>query len=408
MSEPTEPIEPTEPMRATDRIDSRAEGELPEAAPGASSGASLGASSGAGLAAGPVCPIPLSEYPTVQLAHGGGGRLSQKLIEGMFVPAFDNPTLAALGDGAVLPFAELARRAGSADLGGGRLALSTDSFVVRPLFFPGGDIGSLAVHGTVNDVAMCGARPLAISAGFILEEGFSMEELWRVVSSMKRAAAAAGVPVVTGDTKVVDRGKGDGVYINTTGLGVVSAEVDVAPSRARPGDVVVINGPIAEHGIAIMSVREGLEFETAVESDSAALHRLVADLLDALGPAVHALRDPTRGGLASALNEIAGQAGVGVRLDERALPIAEQVRGACEILGFDPLYVANEGKCLAIVERERAEEAVEVMARHPEGRGAAVIGKVVEEHAGTVVLRSGIGGERVVDMLSGEQLPRIC
>jgi len=361
--------------------------------------------SGPSLAAGPVCPIPLSEYPTVQLAHGGGGRLSQKLIEGMFVPAFDNPTLAALGDGAVLALEELA---GAGGLAGSRLALSTDSFVVRPLFFPGGDIGSLAVHGTVNDVAMCGARPLAISAGFILEEGFSMEELWRVVSSMRQAAADAGVPVVTGDTKVVDRGKGDGVYINTTGLGLVPAGVDVGPHRARPGDVVVINGPIAEHGIAIMSVREGLEFDTAVESDSAALHRLVADLLDALGPAVHALRDPTRGGLASALNEIAGQAGVGVRLDERSLPIAEQVRGACEILGFDPLYVANEGKCLAIVDRERAGEAVEVMARHPEGRGATVVGEVVGEHAGRVVLRSGIGGERVVDMLSGEQLPRIC
>jgi hydrogenase expression/formation protein HypE len=361
-----------------------------------------GPAAGAQLAAGAACPIPLSEYPTVQLAHGGGGRLSQKLIEGMFVPAFDNPTLAALQDGAVLPL-------DGPDRGtGGRLALSTDSFVVRPLFFPGGDIGSLAVHGTVNDVAMCGARPLAISAGYILEEGFPMEDLWRIVSSMREAARAAGVPVVTGDTKVVDRGKGDGVYINTTGIGLIPDGLEIGPRRARPGDRVVINGPIAEHGIAIMSVREGLEFETAVESDSAALHRLVADLVEALGPAVHALRDPTRGGLASALNEIAGQAGVGVRLEERSLPIAEQVRGACEILGFDPLYVANEGKCLAIVERERAEEAVEVMRRHPEGHGATVIGEVVEEHGGTVVLRSGIGGERVVDMLSGEQLPRIC
>ncbi|MGD2116137.1 MAG: hydrogenase expression/formation protein HypE, partial [Acidobacteriota bacterium] len=343
------------------------------------------------------------EYPTVQLAHGGGGRLSQALIERMFVPAFDNPTLAALQDGAVL-----ALPAAGTDGAAGRLALSTDSFVVRPLFFPGGDIGSLAIHGTVNDVAMCGARPLAVSAGYILEEGFPMEELWRIVSSMREAARAAGVPVVTGDTKVVDRGKGDGVYINTTGVGLIPDGVEVGPRRARPGDRVVINGPIAEHGIAIMSVREGLEFETAVESDSAALHRLVADLVETLGPAVHSLRDPTRGGLASALNEIAGQAGVGVRLEERSLPIAEQVRGACEILGFDPLYVANEGKCLAVVEPGRADEAVEVMRRHPEGRGAAVIGEVVGEHAGTVVLRSGIGGERVVDMLSGEQLPRIC
>jgi len=363
---------------------------------------------GSSLAAGASCPIPLSDYPTVQLAHGGGGRLSQRLIEGMFVPAFDNPTLSALADGAVLPLGEFAAGAGSAAGAAGRLALSTDSFVVRPLFFPGGDIGSLAVHGTVNDVAMCGARPLAISAGFILEEGFPMEDLWRVVRSMRDAAAAAGVPVVTGDTKVVDRGKGDGVYINTTGVGLVPEGVVVGPERARPGDVVVINGPIAEHGIAIMSVREGLEFDTAVLSDSAALHRLAGDLLDALGPAVHALRDPTRGGLASALNEIAGRSGAGIRLDERRLPIAEQVRGACEILGFDPLYVANEGKCLAIVARDRAEEAVEIMRRHPEGRGATVIGEVVEEHGGTVVLRSGIGGERVVDMLSGEQLPRIC
>ncbi len=357
------------------------------------------------IAGGLACPIPLSEYPSVQLAHGGGGRLSQKLIEGMFVPAFDNPTLAALQDGAVLPLDGLTRASAGA---GGRLALSTDSFVIRPLFFPGGDIGSLAVHGTINDVAMCGARPLALAAGYILEEGFAMEELWRIVSSMREAAGAAGVPVVTGDTKVVDRGKGDGVYINTTGIGLVPEGVEVDPRRARPGDAVVINGPIAEHGIAIMSVREGLEFETAIESDSASLHRLVADLLETLGPALHTLRDPTRGGLASALNEIAGQAGVGVRLDERSLPLDEQVRGACEILGFDPLYVANEGKCLALVERERADEAVEVMRRHPEGRGATVIGEVVDRHAGTVVLRSGIGGERVVEMLSGEQLPRIC
>ena len=371
-------------------------------------GRGLSPAAGSSLAAGAACPIPLSEYPTVQLAHGGGGRLSQRLIEGMFVPAFDNPTLSALADGAVLPLGDLTAFGSGRGQRGGRLAMSTDSFVVRPLFFPGGDIGSLAVHGTVNDVAMCGARPLALSAGFILEEGFPMADLWRVVCSMRDAAAAAGVPVVTGDTKVVDRGKGDGVYINTTGVGLVPAGVTVGPAHARPGDLVVINGAIAEHGIAIMSVREGLEFETAVLSDSAALHRMTGELLDALGPAVHALRDPTRGGLASALNEIAAQSGTGVRLDERSLPLAEQVRGACEILGFDPLYVANEGKCLAIVERARGEEAVEIMRRHPEGRAATVIGEVVEKHAGTVVLRSGIGGERVVDMLSGEQLPRIC
>ena len=349
---------------------------------------------------GLACPLPLSDYPTVQMAHGGGGRLSQVLIEGMFVKAFANPALEALGDGAVLDPAGWEP--------GGRLALSTDSFVVRPRIFPGGDIGSLAVHGTVNDVAMCGARPLAISAAFILEEGFSMEELWLLTSSMRDASLAAGVPVVTGDTKVVDRGKGDGLYVNTSGVGWIPPGVEVGPGRARPGDRVVINGPIADHGIAIMSVREGLEFETAIVSDSAALHRLVAGVLERAGAAVHTLRDPTRGGLASALNEIAGSSRVGVRLDERLLPIREEVRGACEILGFDPLYVANEGKCLAIVEADRAEEVVEAMCEHPEGSGAAIVGEVVEDHPGRVVLRSRIGGERVVDMLSGEQLPRIC
>lgn len=359
----------------------------------------------ASLAGGAACPIPLADYPTVQLAHGGGGRLSQRLVEGMFVPAFANPALAELGDGAVLG-PELASVLTLA--GGGRLAVSTDSFVVRPLFFPGGDIGSLAVHGTVNDVAMCGARPLAISAGFILEEGFPMEDLWRVVSSMRDASAAAGVPVVTGDTKVVDRGKGDGIYVNTTGIGWIPEGVEVSPRRARVGDKVLVNGGLAEHGIAIMSVREGLEFETAIESDSAALHGLVAELLDRLGSAVHVLRDPTRGGVASASNEIAAKAGVGIRLEESRLPIREEVRGACEILGFDPLYVANEGKLLAIVAPERADEALELMRSHELGREAAIVGEVVADAAARVVLRSRIGGLRVVDMLSGEQLPRIC
>ncbi len=280
--------------------------------------------------------------------------------------------------------------------------------MVRPLFFPGGDIGSLAVHGTVNDVAMCGARPLALSAGFILEEGFPMEQLWRIVSSMKRAAEAAGVPLVTGDTKVVDRGKGDGVYVNTTGIGLVPAGVEVSPARARPGDKVLLSGEIAVHGIAIMSVREGLEFETELETDSAALHGLVAALIDRAGDRLHVLRDPTRGGVASALNEIAGQAGVGIRLEEAAIPVGEQVRGACEILGFDPLYVANEGKCLAIVAAEAADGALDAMRAHPLGGQAAIVGEVVEDHPRQVVLRSRVGGLRVVDMLSGEQLPRIC
>lgn len=342
------------------------------------------------------CPIPISDYPTVQLAHGGGGRLTQMLIERMYLQAFEDPRLQSLHDGAVL------------DVDGARLAFSTDSFVISPIFFPGGDIGSLAVHGTVNDLAMCGARPLALSNGFILEEGLPMDDLWRIVQSMQRAAREAGVPIVTGDTKVVDRGKGDGVFINTTGVGLIPAGVEVAPTRARPGDVVLVSGAIAVHGIAIMSVREGLEFETALESDSAALHGLVARVLETAGQDVHVLRDPTRGGVASALNEIAAQAGVGVRLDEARIPLWDAVRGACELLGLDPLYVANEGKCLVIAAREAAEAVLETMRQHPLGQEAAIIGEVVEEHPGRVFMRSRIGGMRVVDMLSGEQLPRIC
>ena len=344
---------------------------------------------------GQACPLPLTEHATVQMAHGGGGRMSQRLIDGMFVKAFDNPVLRTLHDGALL------------ELGGARLAFSTDSFVIRPLFFPGGDIGSLAVHGTVNDVAMCGARPLVISAAFILEEGFPMEDLWRITRSMQQAAAAAGVHVVTGDTKVVDRGKGDGVYVNTSGLGLLEDGVDISPRRAAPGDVVLLSGAIATHGIAIMSVREGLEFETRLESDSAALNSMVAALVERAGAGLHVLRDPTRGGVASALNEIAGAAGAGIRLDETQIPIQEEVRGGCEILGLDPLY-ANEGKCLAIVERSVADAALEAMRQHPQGREAAIVGEVVADHPGQVVLRSRIGGERIVDMLSGEQLPRIC
>lgn len=343
-----------------------------------------------------ACPIPISDYPAVLLAHGGGGSLSQMLIEGMFQPSFSNDALDPLHDGAVI------------DLDGGRIAFSTDSFVVSPRFFPGGDIGSLAVHGTINDVAMCGAKPMGISVGMILEEGFPMEELWRVVTSMQKAAAEAGTPIVTGDTKVVDRGKGDGIYINTTGFGVVPEGIEVAPQRARPGDAIILNGGIAEHGIAIMSVREGLEFETALESDSAPLHGLVGVILAAGGRDVHVLRDLTRGGLASATNEIAQSANRGIRLFEAAIPIHDQVRGACEILGFDPLYVANEGKCIAIVDPEVADDVLAAMQEHPYGRDAAVIGEVTEEHPGRVYLRSRVGGNRVVDMLSGEQLPRIC
>jgi hydrogenase expression/formation protein HypE len=342
------------------------------------------------------CPLPIADYPTVVLAHGGGGRLGKMLVDRLFLGALGNPALALLHDGAML------------NVPGGRIAITTDSFVIHPLFFPGGDIGSLAVHGTVNDLAMCGARPLALTAGFILEEGFPMGELWRIATSMRAAADAAGASVVTGDTKVVDRGKADGVFINTTGIGIIPANVEISPRRAAPGDVVLVSGHIATHGIAIMSVREGLEFETELQSDSAPLVELTYRLLDRLGTRVHVLRDPTRGGVASALNEIADSAGVGVLLDEARIPVLEDVRGACEILGLDPLYVANEGKLIAIVARDAADEALELLRDHPLGRDAAIIGEVVDEHAGRVVLRSRIGGRRVVDMLSGEQLPRIC
>jgi len=342
------------------------------------------------------CPIPRSEYPQVTMAHGGGGRLTHALIERMFLAAFRNPALEPLHDGAVL------------EVPAGRLAISTDSYVVSPLFFPGGDIGSLAVHGTVNDLAMCGAQPLALTAGFVLEEGLPMDDLWRIVRSMAQAAKDAGVSIVTGDTKVVDRGKGDGVFINTTGIGIVPEGVLIAPARARPGDRLLLSGRIADHGIAILSVREGLSFETTIESDSAALNGLVGSLLGVLGERVHVLRDPTRGGVASATNEIAVSAQVGLRLEERAIPLAEEVRGACEILGLDPLYVANEGKCLAIIAPEAAEQALELMRAHPLGREAALIGEVVADHPGRVMMRSRVGGMRIVDMLSGEQLPRIC
>lgn len=345
---------------------------------------------------GPACPVPAKDGGSVLLGHGGGGTLSQRLLDEIFLPAFSNPALAALHDGARL------------DLPAGRIAFSTDSFVVRPVFFPGGDIGSLAVHGTVNDLAMCGARPVALSAGFILEEGFPLEDLRRIVASMRDAAEAASVPIVTGDTKVVDRGKGDGVYVNTSGIGIVPDGIEIHPRRAAPGDAVLLSGPIADHGIAILSVREGLGFEGDVRSDSAALDGLAAAILAAGGDSVRVLRDPTRGGVASALNEIAEASTTGIRLEERAIPVREAVRGACEILGLDPLYVANEGKCLAIVAPERAEGVLAAMRAHPLGRDAVRIGEVAAEPLGRVLLRSAVGGTRIVDRMSGEQLPRIC
>jgi len=329
------------------------------------------------------------------MAHGGGGRLMNQLIDRVFGTAFANPLLDQRHDGSAF------------DSPSARLAMTTDSYVIRPRFFPGGDIGCLAVYGTVNDLAMCGARPLYLTAGFILEEGLPMADLWRVIRSMREAADQAGVALVTGDTKVVDRGKGDQIFINTSGVGLVEPGVRIHPSRARIGDKVLINGPIAVHGIAIMSVREGLEFETEITSDTAPLNGLVQAILAAC-PDVHVLRDPTRGGVTSALAEIAEQAKVGIRLEETRIPLSEAVKGACEILGLDPLHVANEGKLLAIVPAESADAVLATMRKHPLGGEAALIGEVVDDHPGLVTMKTAVGGSRVVDMLSGEQLPRIC
>lgn len=342
-----------------------------------------------------VCPLPLRDYPQIVLGHGSGGRLSADLIQHLFVPLFDNPALASLNDQAVL------------ELGGMRLAFTTDSFVVNPLFFPGGDIGSLAVHGTINDLAVSGAQPLFLSAGFILEEGLAMDDLGRIATSMARAARQAGVQIVTGDTKVVEKGHGDGLFINTSGIGVVPAGVHIAADQARPGDVVIVSGTVGDHGMAIMSVREGLAFESELASDSAPLHTLVAAMLEATH-AIHCLRDATRGGVAAVLNELAAQSRAGIELDESAIPVRPAVQAACEMLGMDPLYVANEGKLVAIVPAERVDAVLDAMRRHPYGREAAVIGRVVDEHPGMVVVRTAIGGRRVVDMPLGEILPRIC
>ena len=341
------------------------------------------------------CPIPLSEYPEIVLAHGGGGRLTQRLIEQMFLPAFANPMLDARHDGAVV------------EIGGARLAFTTDSYVVSPWSFPGGNIGALAVNGTINDLAMCGARPLYLGAGIILEEGFAVADLWRVVASMKEAAAQAGVDLVTGDTKVVDKGHGDGIFINTSGLGIVAAKSAIAPSAVRPGDVVILSGDIGRHGMAVMSVREGLDFETPIASDTAALCEPVLALIES-GIDVHCLRDPTRGGLATALVEIATTAGVQVSIDEAAVPVADDVRGACEILGFDPFYVANEGRFVAFVPAAQQARALAILQALSLCRDARAIGAVTEGASGIVTARTSIGGQRVLDMLSGEQLPRIC
>jgi hydrogenase expression/formation protein HypE len=334
----------------------------------------------------------------ITLSHGSGGKATHNLIEGVFAAAFSNPLLDRMDDAATFSLAE----------GGPRLAFTTDSYVVSPLFFPGGDIGKLAVHGTVNDLAMAGARPLYLSAGFILEEGFSMDDLRRIVDSMAAAAAAAGVSIVTGDTKVVQRGKADGVFINTAGVGVVQANWPIGQAHARPGDKVLLSGCVGDHGIAIMLAREALEIETDVQSDSAPLHGLVADLLAAAGPGVHCLKDPTRGGVATSLNEIALEAEVAIALDEQAIPVRPEVRGACELLGLDPLTIANEGKLLAIVAPEHAAAALAALRAHPLGRDAAIIGEIGAEPAAMVFMRTEIGGTRVLDMLVGDPLPRIC
>lgn len=348
-----------------------------------------------------ACPTPLAYHDTVQLAHGGGGRLMRALIEQMLLPQFQ----------AGLRPEELPGRpphdSAVFELGGARLAFTTDSFVVSPLFFPGGDVGRLAVYGTVNDLAMAGATPYVLSCGLILEEGLPLETLRRVIASMQAAAREAGVRIVTGDTKVVDRGKGDGLFINTAGLGLVPPGIDISPARVTAGDRILISGDIGRHGIAIMSVREGLQFEGALASDCAPLAGVVA-ALTALGTDVHCLRDLTRGGLAAALIEIAEDARVGIELDEAAIPVTPQVAGACELLGLDPLYVANEGRMIAIVAASAAERALAILQAHPDAPQPALIGVVRDQPAGTVELRNPFGSSRLLDLLSGEQMPRIC
>ncbi len=342
-----------------------------------------------------VCPAPIATRERIVLGHGSGGRLSAELLRDVFLPLFSNPMLDRMDDQAIF------------EIGRERVAFTTDSFVVKPLIFPGGDIGSLAVHGTINDLAMGGARPLFLSAAFILEEGFSTDMLRRIASSMAKAAADAGVAIVTGDTKVVERGKGDGLFINTTGIGIVPEGVQLSASYARPGDRVILSGAIGDHGIAILAQRDGLEFETEIESDSAPLHELVAGML-AVSSEIRCLRDPTRGGLSSALNEIAATSQVSMHIEESKILVRDDVKGACELLGLDPLYVANEGKLVAIVAPAIADRVVDAMRRNLRGRDAAIIGTVGDQHAGLVTMKTAFGSTRIVDLLAGDQLPRIC
>ncbi len=341
------------------------------------------------------CPVPFSDYPQIVLAHGGGGKLSQTLIEQIFKKNFSNELLDELHDGAMF------------EIDGVRLAFSTDSYVVSPIFFPGGNIGELAVNGTVNDLAMCGAKPLYLSSSFIIEEGMDTQELNAIVVSMNTAAQKAGVKIVTGDTKVVPRGKADRLFITTSGVGVIPKGRNIHPTQARVGDKIILSGTIADHGMAIMSVREGLEFESEICSDTAALNGLV-EAMFSVSSNIHILRDPTRGGVASTLNELAQSSKLGIHIHETAIPVHPTVQSACEILGFDPLYVANEGKLIAIVDSADAEKILAAMKDYPLGKDSAIIGEVTVNHTGVVVMQTAIGGERVVDMISGEQLPRIC
>lgn len=342
-----------------------------------------------------TCPAPLQHYPTIVMGHGSGGKMMADLIQHMFASAFQNEILDQLGDSAVF------------SINGSRMAFTTDSFVVSPLFFPGGDIGELAINGTVNDLAMSGAHPMFLGSGFILEEGLSMETLGRVVESAAQACGNANVQLITGDTKVVNKGHGDGLYINTTGIGLIPQGVNISPKNAQPGDAVIVSGTMGDHGIAIMSVREGLQFETEIRSDTAPLHGLVDAMLDVTRD-IHCLRDATRGGLSAVLNELAFASKIGIEFEEKKVPLRTDVNAACEILGLDPFYIANEGKLVAIVPAKKAEAVLEAMQAHPYGMDAVRIGSVVASHPGLVVAKTGIGGSRVVDLPAGELLPRIC
>jgi len=342
-----------------------------------------------------ACPLPIFDSETVLLGHGGGGKLSADLFRNVILPAFGNPFLDRMDDQALL------------EIAGARLAFTTDSFVVKPLFFRGGDIGSLAVHGTVNDLAVGGATPLFLSAAFILEEGLPIASLQRIVASMREAARHAGVQIVTGDTKVVEKGSCDGMFVNTAGIGLVETSLRLSADQARPGDAVLLSGPIGDHGIAILAEREGLSFESDVVSDSAPLNSLVAALL-ATGAAIRCMRDPTRGGVASACNEIASTSRVGIQLEEAAIPVRPEVRGACELLGLDPLYIANEGKLLAICAHGDAERLLAAMRGHPQGAGARIVGKVTAANPGLLTMRTSLGSVRMIDLLANDPLPRIC